>query len=139
MSVPQQPMLPLDLSSATCATLVSVCSVAAGCIGCTSLCCAVPEHVWCTEAFASPGRVYRPCAAPVSVHLCCTWTCLCTRAFVSMLHLYVFFYAAPGRAASVSVCLQELCASPGYVYLQDPMLHLDCFGCLNTALKHRKN
>jgi hypothetical protein len=44
-----------------------------------------------------------------------------------MLHLYVFFYAAPGRAASV------------YVYLQDPMLHLDCFGCLNTALKHRKN
>ncbi len=83
-----------------------------------------------------------PCAAPVCVHWCCTWTCLCTRACFNVLHLYVCFYAAPGHKSLCCICKRlssrALCFTwiSGYVYLQDPMLQLDCFGCLNTALKH---
>jgi hypothetical protein len=70
----------------------------------------------------------RACVQEIVLVVCCAFLC----AF--MLQLDV---RARACVASVSVCLQELCASSaGYVYLQDPVLHLDCFGCLNTAWKH---
>ncbi len=113
------------------------------CLAYNSLRCAVPEHTWCTATFASPGGVSTDTV--LHLYVCCTWTCLCTRFCVNVLHMYVCFYAAPGRkracVASVIVCLQELCASPGYVYLQDPMLPLKVYGRLfwlfQYSLKHR--
>jgi hypothetical protein len=93
--------------------------------------------------------------------LCCTCMCLSTRAFV--LHLDVSVYkrlcctsapvcAAPGLAALVCVCLQEIlcctwtylftraCATPVSAVTRELVLHLDvsfykrlCCTCLSTT------
>jgi hypothetical protein len=86
------------------------------------------------------------CATPrVSVYksLCCTDVCPTTRPFV--LHLNVSVFKSAGL---VSVCLQELCATPGRVCLQNPSPRTTwylglfrnmyvCCGCLVTLSKHR--
>ena len=99
-----------------CASNARICSTAAN---------AVPRGLWPTAACA-------PSILSVCKSLCCTWTCLFTRAFV--LHLRVCLQelcASHGRvwlqefcAAPGCVCLQELCAAPGRACLQEFLLHL---------------
>jgi hypothetical protein len=110
-----------------CASNARICSTAAN---------AVPRGLWPTAACA-------PSVLSVCKSLCCTWTCLFTRAFV--LHLRVCLQelcASHGRvwlqefcAAPGCVCLQELCAAPGRACLQEFLLHL-CVSVYKSFVTH---
>ena len=121
-----------------CVSATAVCNVLGGvwpaaaclCFKCAYLFTAanaVPRGQWPTAACA-------PSVLSVCKSLCCTWTCLITRAFVLHLHGRVCLQelrASHGRvwlqelgAAPGCVCLQKLCAAPGRACLQEFLLHL---------------
>jgi hypothetical protein len=90
------------------------------------------QPILCQEVYGLPSVL------SVCKSLCCTWTCLFTRAFV--LHLRVCLQelcASNGRVwlqefcdAPGCVCLRELCAAPGRACLQAFLLHLHVRVCL---------
>jgi hypothetical protein len=104
MSVLQQPVLPLDVSGLPQPVLplgsdMSVHAFAVPGGVCPKAACAAPGG----ECLQEPAQALYMSLAPVCVLLCCSWTCLSTKAFVLLL--------------AVPVC-NRYCAAPGHVYLQ---------------------
>ena len=130
VSVLQQSVMSSEVSGLqlhACASNACICSTAAN---------AVPRGLW-------PKAACAPSVLSVCKSLCCTWTCLFTRAFV--LHLRVCLQelcASHGRvwlqefcAAPGCVCLQELCAAPGRACLQEFLMHL-CVSVYKSFVTH---